>query len=243
MPIDLSNIPRGNTQPDVNRKIAEFLLSAMRNSEEKQFLDFPCGAGEFAQVLQALFPNSRVFGADLHPPQALPNLPMYQIDASRDFSLPENQQFDVITSVSGVMAFDNISGFVRNCIPHLKKGGLFIISNDNILSVRDRLSFLIFGRVRRFKLFFAPDEGNWNMVPLQALHKLFLQNNLEFVRIQYTSFLPEDLLFFPFALLLYPFQALSILFAKSSLNLSTRFKLVSFGSLLYRHYFIVGRKP
>lgn len=63
------------------------------------------------------------------------------MDASRSFNVFPPTKFDLVLSVSGVMEFDNTLQFFEQCKNHLNVGGMFLVSNDNLMSVRDRLSF------------------------------------------------------------------------------------------------------
>jgi hypothetical protein len=154
----------------------------------------------------------------------------------------EAPPFDVLTSISGIMCFANTAQFVQGCAQRLRPGGLLLVSNDNCLTVRDRLSYLFSGRVRRFKLLFEPHEGNFQLVQHQELKRLFDVNGIALQRVVYTAFYTEDLLYLPLALLLWPWQWWQLRRARSSTSQALRQQLFGFKSLLYRHYFFVGEK-
>lgn len=85
------------------------------------------------------------------------------------------------------MCFANTAQFVAGCVERLRPGGLLVVTNDNCLTVRDRLSYLFTGRVRRFRLLFEPDEGNFQLVQPQELKRLFDVNGLRLRRVFCTA--------------------------------------------------------
>jgi len=164
------------------------------------------------------------------------------MDAAKPFPFSVDEQFDAITSISGVMEFDNTAGFVSECVKRLKPGGRIIITNDNTFTVRDRLSYLFLGRVRRFKLLMEAHSPTYKHVPVQELLKIFFEQKLTLERVEYVSFRDEDVLFLPLALILYPLQWLYLLALESPVDRTTRARLFPLRALLHRHYIIVGKK-
>ena len=244
----LSQVPRGNTQKHVNRDVLADLLTheATRLSRPGlRWLDAPCGAGEFLTQVHGFFPQAALSGTDVRPDApAVPGATVQYApaDLSRGLPFAGAPPFEVITSISGIMCFANTAQFIGNCAQRLAPGGLLLISNDNCLTVRDRLSYLFTGRVRRFKLLFEPDEGNFQLVQHQELARLFAVNGVALRRVRYTAFYTEDLLYLPLALLLWPWQWWQLRRARSSTPWALREQLFGFKSLLCRHYFFVGEK-
>ncbi|RZK47087.1 MAG: methyltransferase domain-containing protein, partial [Hymenobacter sp.] len=209
----LSQVPRGNTQKHVNRDVLAYLLvheAARLGRPGLRWLDAPCGAGEFLTQVRQFFPLADLSGTDVRP--AAPVLPAgppvhYQpADLSRAVPFAGSAPFEVLTSISGIMCFANTASFIGQCAERLAPGGLLLVSNDNCLTVRDRLSYLFSGRVRRFRLLFEPDEGNFQLVQHQELKRLFDVSGVQLKRVEYTAFYTEDLLYLPLALLLWPWQ-------------------------------------
>ena len=164
------------------------------------------------------------------------------MDAAKPFPFSADEQFDAITSISGVMEFDNTAGFIAECVKRLKRSGCIIITNDSAFTVRDRLSYLFLGRVRRFKLLMEAHARTYRYVPVQELLKIFLEQELTLERVDYVSFRDEDLLFLPLALILYPLQWLYLLTLDSPVDRTMRAQLFPLRALLCRHYIIVGKK-
>lgn len=241
--MDLGSIEKGNTQIGVNQSVISFLVEEDKKGRRiSSLFDLPCGQGDFLRAVKRFFPGIRVRGQDLFEmPHADIAQDFIRADA-KDFTRIQGEKFDVITSISGVMVFDDITGLFERCGRHLKPNGLFILTNDNILTIRDRFSFLFFGRLKRFKLLYSPMEGNWNVVLIQALWKQFISHGFKIEKIEYTSLRFEDYLLFPFALCLYPIQALYLLMAKGEMDMQTRFALFPLKSLIARHYIIFARK-
>lgn len=233
-------IPRGNTQVGVNAAVIQELRS--RNFNPLSLLDVPCGDGEFLKTVGKFFPESQVLGIDLHS-EPQPEIKKFFIRASgANWPIAPEQKFRVITCISGVMCFDGLPTLFSSAEKHLEEGGLFIVTNDNIITVRDRLSFLFFGRLKRFAKLYSPEEGNWNVVPIQALWKLYITHGFEIQKIQYTSLRWEDFLFAPLAAIIYPLEIFYLMMQNSKLTMKERLSLFPFSALLARHYVMVGLK-
>lgn len=242
---DYDRIPRGNTQKHVNREVLRYLLERSGLNPAGRVLDVPCGAGELLTLLRQYWPAATLAGCDLRPDApALPGLHYRPADLSQPFAAdPAGPPFDLITSVSGVMMFGNTQTFVASCAGQLRPGGQLLITNDNVLTVRDRLSYLFTGRVRRFKLLFGPDEAITQLVQHQELLRLLTGQGLRVREVVYTSFYTEDLPFALLALLLYPVQWLYVRGLRHPASQALRRQLFGFRSLVCRHYIVVAEKP
>ena len=243
-PPDYSTIPRGNTQKDVNREVIRYLVERSGLSPASRVLDAPCGAGEFLATLRRFWPAAPLAGCDLRPDAPdLPDLRYRSADLSQPFDLVAGgPDFDLVTSVSGIMMFGNTRTFIASCARQVRPGGQLLVTNDNITTVRDRLFYLFTGRVKRFKLLFEPDEAISQLVQHQELRRLLEVHGFRIREVFYTSFYTEDLLFLPLALLVYPFQWLYVRGLKNSASQRLRHQLFGWRSLLYRHYVMVGEK-
>jgi SAM-dependent methyltransferase len=238
----LCAVPRGNTQRGVNATIIRLLEERLERDRPLRLLDAACGRGELLGCLRDRFPAAELAGVDLEPPAHLDGVDLRAADLTREFPFAADECFDIITCVSGVMMFGNTQHFVDHCCRHLRPGGLLLLTNDNSFTVRDRLSYLFTGRFRRFRLFYEPDEGLTQYVPLQELHRLLGRHAVEIEQVVYTSFYAEDLLFLPAALLLYPLQLAYLLATRSSVAPALRRRLFGFRALLHRHYVLVARR-
>ena len=145
-------VVRGQTQKDVNRTVLTTLVNRFPADAALQVLDLPCGNLEFLTYVGQLFPRATLSGADIAAPATTnPAVSFVATDLTKDFQLPAQPAFDLITSISGVMMFGNTLSFVRNCVARLKPGGTIVITNDNSATVIDRVAYLLFGRYRLFK--------------------------------------------------------------------------------------------
>jgi hypothetical protein len=241
-----TEIPRGNTQKDVNRLVVSKLIEyyeAFQTSGTPKHLDAPCGDGTMARTLNQIFPDLFVEGVDAAvSPKKESQLELHQSLIHSFLADKEPREFESITCVSGVMCFDGLPELFQLFARHLKSGGLLVVTNDNILTIRDRVSFLFFGQLKRFRLAFDKQEGNWNVVLPQALHMFFRRNRFENIQIQYTSIYLEDWIFLPMALIIYPLMVLKLSRLKTDLTLKDLLSIFPFQSLLARHYILTGRK-
>lgn len=234
------SIPKGNTQPGVIAAIYQFLQTLPLSP--RAILDVPCGKGEFLAFLQQVYPSAQAVGVDLFE-TPLPQIRDQFIQSDmRIWDFARGKSFDLIFSVSGVMQCDDLFGFFEKSYRHLNTDGHLIVSNDNVMTIRDRISFFFFGEVKRFRKFFSRDEGNWNLVLIPALIKHYETQNFRELKIVYCSCKPEDLLFAPLIPIFFLFDLIPLLFAKSDWPLHKRISVYSWKHYLYRHYFVSGKK-
>lgn len=236
------NIERGETQKDVNTTILSELVDLYDQKTPLEVLDLPCGEKTFLSYLKALFPNARLSGADIVTPKLIEDINFQKMDLTRDFTLQEGQKFDLITSISGVMMFSNTKSFIENCSSRLKNGGMLVLTNDNSSTIIDRLSFLLIGRLRQFRLVFEDNEAMTQNLPIQELVRLMRNNGIEVQKIQYTSFYLKDLKYLPFVLLFAPIQMLYLGLVKTTLPKSLIRQMFNPKQFLYKHYIIYGVK-
>lgn len=236
----MESIERGNTQDGVNKEIIQFLLSLQK--PELKLFDLPCGDGTFLKNLKSFLPQAQLKGADLYATPRAEIAAHCVKAASSDWSHLKGQSQDVVSCISGVMCFDNASEVFQQASQHVKTGGFLIVTNDNVLTVRDRLSFLFFGRLKRFKKLYTSTEGNWNVMLIQGLWKLFQQNGFQLKEVRYTSLRMEDWFFLPLAILLYPLELGYLVSQKSELSIRERRRLFPFKSMLARHYIMIGER-
>lgn len=241
--INWNLITQGNTQKRVNQTILRSLFEYSQSQPLTSLLDAPCGQGDFLKSFKLVFPDSKVEGYDLYC-EPLPEVAPYfkKGDIKNLFQNIGQRKFDVISHISGLMVLDQASNFISEAKNHLNDKGFLILTNDNILTIRDRLSFLFFGHLKRFKLLYSANEGNWNVVLIQGIWKHLKSSGYRIEKIEYTSFYPEDFFFLPLALILYPFMWLHLFFGKGEMDRESRKMLFPFSALLARHYVVYARK-
>jgi SAM-dependent methyltransferase len=236
-------VQRAQTQKGVNLTVLTGLLHRFNPQAPIRVLDLPCGNMEFLSYLQTLFPNASLCGADIAPPRSNPqSIPFVAMDLTRDFPLPDQPQFDLVTSISGVMMFSNTLSFVRNCVARLKPGGTFILTNDNSATIIDRLAYLLLARHRMFRPVYDDSEEVTQNVPIQELIRLLRTHGITIEDVQYTSFYAKDIIYLPFALLAYPFQLLYLKRLHTRLPDGLKWKMYPFRHFFGKHYIITGVK-
>lgn len=238
-----SAVPKGNTQFQVTSVIYDFLLSQLKGSQEYRVLDLPCGAGDFLKYLSEKHPDLKLEGAEIVPfpeHKQLKNVQLHSFNLSKGFRLPS--RFNMITSISGVMEFENTATFCESCFIHLEPGGYFVVTNDNIWTMRDRLSFLFFGKTKRFRLCLSEGTPTYKYISIQNLHRILIESGFKIEDVKYTSIRLEDWLMIPLAFAIFLFQWPFVQLEKTAMPKKTRRMLFPFRALLARHYVIFAKK-
>ena len=237
----LDQIPRGNTCPGVNCAIIEYLLESNDDLIGEAVLDVPCGNGEFLDVIKAFFPACDTFGADIAPPENTAGHSFLRTDLSGTGKLDLGRKFRLVTSISGVMEFDNTLNFFEKIREQIDENGMFIVTNDNLLSARDRILYLLTGRLRQYPLFTDRDAPTWKILPLQNLLRILNDAGFDVSEIRYVPAKWTEWFWLPVAGPIYLTQLLSFLFGKKDVPFNEKAARYSFASLFSRHYFIVCR--
>ncbi|MBV9241585.1 MAG: class I SAM-dependent methyltransferase, partial [Acidobacteria bacterium] len=165
---ELADIPRGNTCPGVNRLIIGRLAKRF-GRKYFRILDAPCGTGVFLDALSRVLPAAEVHGCDLVKPGPQSRFIYSRANLENARSASFDTKFDAITCISGVMEFDNTLSFFKKLRQSITPDGVLFLTNDNLLTVRDRLMYLLQGRFGQYP--FNTDAGTptWKIVPLQNL--------------------------------------------------------------------------
>ena len=237
-------VPRGSTQKNVNEVVYAAIQNKLQTENRKDFslLDVPCGHGVFADFIKSQYPQSKVVGIDLFESPSAPKFEFHKTKAQYFLIENKDQKYDVITCISGIMCFDGAGDFFSTIYPALTNGGLFVVTNDNVLTVRDRIHFLIFGHLKRFRLLYATNEGNWNVIMPQGVGMLLERAGFKNIQYKYTAIYVEDFIFLPIALVIYPLFALYLLLFKGTKTAAQRLKMFPFMSLIARHYVVTAEK-
>jgi SAM-dependent methyltransferase len=237
----LDAIPRGNTCPGVNRAVIEYLLFLKEDLAGKSVLDVPCGRGEFLKIIKTFFPGCHSFGADISLSDDRSDHVLIEADLSDDKPLDFETNFSIVTSISGVMEFDNTLNFFRKVRERIDESGIFIVTNDNLLSARDRVLYFLTGRLRQYPLFAENDSPTWKILPLQNLLRVLYDAGFDATEIKYVPAKWTEWLWLPIALPIYLFQNLAFAIEKKGPRYSKKAERYPFASLFSRHYFLVCR--
>ena len=127
---------------------------------------------------------------------------------------------------------------VGQCAQRLRPGGLLLVSNDNCLTVRDRLSYLLLGKTRRFQMFVDTEAPTWKLIPLYNLLRVLDMAGFRLRRLEYVSSGWKDWLLLPLALMVYPVQRLYIRLTRNPMSLAQKRYMYPFKSLLCSHYVV-----
>lgn len=236
------DIQRAQTQKNVNRQVLTTVAGQFATHDAFRALDLPCGNLEFLTYLRTLFPQAALYGADIVRPAAQQGIEFVQMDLTKSFTLPANETFDLITSISGIMMFSNTLSFIENCVARLKKGGRFIITNDNSATIIDRLAYLFAARYRLFRPVYDDTELLTENVPVQEVCRLLRTHGIVIDSIEYVSFYAKDSVYLPAALVVYPLQRLYLARTKTALPDKLIKEMYPFRHLFCKHYIISGHK-
>ena len=236
--MEMTSIPTGMTCAGVHRTVIEHLLHEDGPTSEKRILDIPCGNADLMWSLRSFFPGADVRGCDLTKPSTLHDDDFSSVDASRPFHVFPERKFDRIVSVSGVMEFDNTLQFFETCHAHLKENGHLVVTNDNVVAMRDRISYLLLGKTRRFQMFVDIEAPTWKLIPLYNLLRVLDMAGFRLRRLEYVSSGWKDWLLLPLALLVYPVQQLYIRLTRNPMSLAQKRHMYPFKSLLCSHYVV-----
>lgn len=238
--------PRANTQKNVNqtvyRIVREYSEQKKLADKNLQLLDLPCGEAEFSLFLKDEFNNWQFTGVDFFTNVQNPQLSFHKSKAHDFFNSSAAEKYDIVLCISGIMCFDGLEKLVHSFYTHMPENALLIMTNDNVLTIRDRLHFLFFGRFKRFSLLNKTFEGNWNLVLPQGLHMVLRRENFKDINYRYCSVYPEDFILLPLALLIYPLFFLYLITRKSELSLRQKLNLFPAQSMYCRHYVVTAYK-
>lgn len=118
----------------------------------------------------------------------------------------------------------------------------FIVTNDNILAMRDRIAYFWLRKVRPYQLFLSQGDPTWKVIPIHNMVRILQDAEFRVREVKYVSVKPKDWLLLPLALLVYPIQRLYIRFCRSSMSLLERNVLWPFRSLIYSYDLIICEK-
>ena len=235
------DIPRGDTCPGVNRAIIELLISLERDFAGESFLDVPCGRGEFLDTIRRVFPDARTIGADKVRHQSFAH-EFFQFDAESGKGLDDIKDCSVVTCISGVMEFDNTLAFFRSLERLSGDNALIIVTNDNLLTVRDRLLYALFGRFGQYRSIPGRRGPTWKMIHLSNLERLLNDAGFRVKEVRYVIANWTTWLWLPLAVPLYLIQLLYFLAAERDIPFHATLRFFPFVSTLARHYLFVCGK-
>jgi hypothetical protein len=235
---NFSDIPRGDTCPNVNRTIIEYLTSSSIDFRGKTALDIPCGNGDFLDALKTFFPETRTIGADKAEPDDFAHQ-FRQFDARESGTLRNLEKCDLITCISGVMEFDNTLGFFRTLRQIASENALLFVTNDNLLTVRDRSLYFLFGRFGQYKTVPEKRGSTWKILHLADLERILSESGFTVREVRYVVGSWTSWLWLPLTLPVYAAQLFYFILFEKEISFTKKQNYFPFISLLARHYLFV----
>ena len=133
------NFPR----PDAPSLVHEKVLALLLNEKPGLLLDVPTGEGAFAAKAREL--GHEVICGDLDVSRFnVPSLQCDQVDLNARWPY-SNAQFDYVVSIEAIEHLENPWHMAREANRVLKMGGRFLLTTPNVLSIRSRFSYLLYG--------------------------------------------------------------------------------------------------
>lgn len=236
--MDQEIVPKGNTAAQVNETALKMLSKLLPKT--KRILDLPSGEGEWLGYIKKKYPHLQAVGVDVRRDIPSADFEFHSLDVTKD-TIP-GREYDIVTSISGLVCFGNHLKFFREVGDALNKKGVFLVTHDNHWTVRDRFSYLLFGTFKRFPVLYRAGEGNTQVTNIMTVIDTLEKAGFQWNRIVYTSVRFEDLLWVPFAALLWIFQGPALALAKSRYTRKQRRMIFPFKALYARHYLILAER-
>jgi ubiquinone/menaquinone biosynthesis C-methylase UbiE len=126
-------------------KSALCLLTKNKSNLTGNYLDIGSGTGELIQLVKDRF-NVNSYAADYT--KSLIKIPSQEVDVAdlNDCSLPyDDNFFDAITFTEVIEHLENHRKILEEINRVLKPGGCLVITTPNILNMKSRIRFLLFG--------------------------------------------------------------------------------------------------
>jgi len=142
--------PAARARPDAAIGVHEVALDLLRGEPRGRLLDAPAGEGALAERLHSL--GFQVVCGDIEPRRfRAAGLACEPLDL--DGRLPyADGSFDAVTCIEGIEHLENPHHTVREFARVLRAGGCLVVSTPNLVSIKSRLRFLLYGYPSYFDL-------------------------------------------------------------------------------------------
>ena len=170
--------------PDTAAFVHEKVLSLLSRSPST-ILDVPSGQGAFAGMAQKIGHN--VVCGDIDTSRfRLPKTPCHVIDLNGVWPF-DDESFDHVVAIEGIEHLENPWHFVREAKRVLKDGGCLIITTPNVLTIKSRLSYLLYGYPNYFHYMVEPNHlfggenpiDHINPISFLELRHVLIRNGLQ----------------------------------------------------------------
>lgn len=153
---------------DAAAGVHEKVFALLASKKPGRLLDVPTGEGAFA--LRALAQGHEVVCGDIAPARfRLSGVECRQLDLNQPWPI-ETNSFDYVVSIEAVEHLENPWHLIREAGRVLKPGGVFILTTPNILSVRSRLSYLLYGYPNYFHYMVEHDHLTHEEIALDHIN-------------------------------------------------------------------------
>ncbi len=142
--IERTNNPAdASAQPDAAAYVHDVVLSLLRSEKAGCLLDVPTGEGAFAAHAKEL--GCEVSCGDIVPDRfRAPGLTCDRVDLNQRWPYPSDT-FDHVTSIEAIEHLESPWHMIREAARVLRVGGTFFLTTPNILSIKSRISVLLYG--------------------------------------------------------------------------------------------------
>lgn len=168
MPNNQSAAPR--PAPDAAEGVHEAVLALLQSDSPGQLLDAPAGEGAFA--LHARERGYTVTCGDIAPARFRAHgMTCLKLDLNRHWDF-EKGSFDCVVSIEAVEHLENPWHLVREANRVLKMRGTLILTTPNVLSLRSRLSYLLYGYPNYFHYMVQQDSRSKEEEPIDHINPI-----------------------------------------------------------------------
>ncbi len=160
----ISNLPRQHAASLVHEKVLSLLL----NEKPGLLLDVPAGEGAFAAKAREL--GHEIQCGDIKASRfKVQGITCDQVDLNKLWPY-SNDMFDYVVSVEAIEHLENPWHVVREANRVLKPGGKLIMTTPNVLTIKSRLSYLLYGYPNYFHYMFERDHDRRDESPVDHIN-------------------------------------------------------------------------
>jgi SAM-dependent methyltransferase len=143
MKAECKQLESASARPDAASLVHDKVLSLLQTEKPGLLLDVPAGEGAFA--LKARESGHEIRCADIDVSRfKVQGIACDHVDLNKPWPYTSSM-FDCVVSIEAIEHLENPWHLVREANRVLKRGGKLIITTPNILTIKSRLSYLLYG--------------------------------------------------------------------------------------------------
>ena len=155
-------------RPDAATLVHDQVLALLVPDKPGLILDVPAGEGAFADRARAA--GIEVQCGDLDVSRfKVKGIECRQVDLNKRWPY-SSEIFDGVVSIEAVEHLENPWHFAREANRVLRPGGKLLVTTPNVLSIRSRLSYLLYGYPNYFHYMIEQDPGTENERPVDHIN-------------------------------------------------------------------------